>query len=169
MAAEQSKEAFGCFLLVVSFRAFGYLLLCIGKILCGKLPLHTYKTFYQRLILLVLLVVSLWHRTGNDKWCAGIVNEDRVHLIDNCIIVRTLYEVFWILCHVVAQIVETELIVRSESNICKICFTTCLAVGLMLVNAIDTQTVEHIDGAHPFGVTLGKIVVDSYYMYAIAG
>ena len=80
----------------------------------------------------------------------------------------SLYQVTGILCHIVAQIVETELVVGTEGDICQICLTTCLAIGFMLVNAVYTETVEHVDGTHPLGVTLGKIVVDGNDVYAVA-
>ena len=79
----------------------------------------------------------------------------------------TLHEVLRVLRHVVAQVVEAELIVRAEGNVGKVCFATLLTIGLMLVDAIDTQAVEHIDGAHPFRVTLCQIVIDSDDVYAV--
>ena len=38
----------------------------------------------------------------------------------------------------------------------------------MLVDAVYTETVEHIERAHPFGVTLGQIVVDRHHVNTIA-
>ena len=80
----------------------------------------------------------------------------------------SLYQVTGILCHIVAQIVETELVVGTEGDICEICLTTCLAIGFMLVNAVYAEAVEHVYGAHPLGVTLGKVVVDGNDVHAVA-
>ena len=45
---------------------------------------------------------------------------------------------------------------------------TFLRVGLMLVDAIYTQTVEHVEGTHPLRVTFSEVVVDCHYMHTIA-
>ena len=76
MAAEEGKETFGRLLFVVCLCTFGYLLLRVGKILCCQLPLYAYKTLYQRLILLELLVVAFRYGTRDDERCAGIIDED---------------------------------------------------------------------------------------------
>ena len=66
-----------------------------------------------------------------------------------------LHKVFRIHGHVVAQIVETELVVRTEGNVGQVSPTARLAVGLVLVDAIHAQTVEHVERPHPFRVALG--------------
>ena len=38
----------------------------------------------------------------------------------------------------------------------------------MLVDAVDAQSVEHVERSHPLGVTLGQIVVDRYHVDAIS-
>ena len=81
---------------------------------------------------------------------------------------RALHKVFRVLRHVVTQIVETELVVCAEGNVGKIGFAALRTVGLMLIDAIHTQAVEHIDRAHPLGVTLCQIVVDGDDVNAIA-
>ena len=37
----------------------------------------------------------------------------------------------------------------------------------MLVNAVYTETMEHIERSHPLGVTLCEIIVHRYDVYAI--
>ena len=39
----------------------------------------------------------------------------------------------------------------------------------MLVDTVDGEAVEHIERAHPLGVTLGEVVVDSDHMDSLAG
>ena len=70
--------------------------------------------------LLEELVVAFGNRAGDNQRGTGIVNQYRVHLIDDCVIVLALYEVFRADGHVVAQVVETKFIVRTESDVCKI-------------------------------------------------
>ena len=80
---------------------------------------------------------------------------------------HTLHQILRILCHIIAQVVETKLIVGTKGDICHICFAASLAIRLMFVNTVDAHAMEHINGAHPLRVTLGQIVVHSYHMNAI--
>ena len=82
---------------------------------------------------------------------------------------RTLDQIPGILGHIVTQIVETELVVGTKGNICHISLTTGLAIGLVLINTIHTQAMEHIDGSHPLRVTLGQIIVHRYHMNTVTG
>ena len=80
-----------------------------------------------------------------------------------------LYKVFRADSHIITQIVETEFIVRSESDVCQISLAACVRVGLVTVDAVHAESVEHIKRSHPFGVTFSQIVVHGYYMYAVSG
>ena len=80
----------------------------------------------------------------------------------------SLYEVGGRDGHIVAQIVETKLIVRSEGDVSLIGTAASLAVGLMLVDTVDREAVELVERTHPLGVTLGEVVVDGDHMYTIA-
>ena len=135
----------------------------------GKFLLCFYQAFYLRTELLEELVVAFGYRTGDNQRSTGVVNQYGVHLIDDGVIVLALYQVFRADSHVVAQIVETEFVVRTEGDICEISLAACVGVGLVLVDAIHAQTVEHIKRTHPFGVTLCQIVVHGYYVYAVSG
>ena len=70
--------------------------------------------------------------------------------------------------HVVAQIVETELIVSSEGDICLVSLAALRRVGAVLVDTVNGKTVEHIERSHPLGVTLGQIVVDGHHVHTVA-
>ena len=74
----------------------------------------------------------------------------------------TLYEVGRRDGHVVTQIVEAELVVGSEGDVGLVSLAAGLRVWLVLVDAINAQSVEHIERSHPLRVTLSQIVVDSY-------
>ena len=135
----------------------------------GKTFLGFYQTLHIGSQLFKQLVLTLGHGAADDKRCTGIVNENGVHLIDDGEVVRALHEVLGARGHVVTQVVKAELVVGTEGDIGKISLATCLAVGLVFVNTIDAQPVEHIERTHPLRVTLGQIVVDGNHMYAVAG
>ena len=64
-----------------------------------------------------------------------------------------LYHIFGRHCHVVAEIVETKLVVGTECDVAGISFTASLRIGLMLVDAVYCLTVEHVERTHPLRVT----------------
>ena len=82
---------------------------------------------------------------------------------------HALYKVAWLCSHVVAQVVETELVVCSECDVGHICLSALVRVGTVLVDAVNTQAMEHIQWTHPLRVTLCKVVVDCNHVYTIAG
>ena len=174
MRAIESEEAFFEFLLSLLVALFNHLssfcneLLCISKILRGQFSLNIHKTFNKRLVFLEHLVAAIRHRTRDDERCAGIVDEHRVNLIDDGIVVTSLHKVGRADGHIVTKVVETEFVVCSEGYVSLICLAPFGRVRLMLVDAIYRKTVEHIERSHPLGVTFGKVIVHRYDVNSIA-
>ena len=133
----------------------------VGEILRGLLALHLIELLYQGLVLLVHLVVALGRGTTDDERRTGVVDQDGVNLIDDGIVVLALHEVGGRHGHVVAEVVEAKLVVGTKGDIGLVGAAALLAVGLVLVDAIDGEAVELIERAHPLGVALGEVVVDS--------
>ena len=79
-----------------------------------------------------------------------------------------LHQVLDLSGHVVAQVVETELIVSSECDVAVVYVAAFLRVGLGLVDAAHGQAMELIQRTHPLGVTFGQIVVDGNHMDTFA-
>ena len=79
-----------------------------------------------------------------------------------------LYQFTWISCHIVTQIVKTELIVGSKSNVGTISFTTSLTIRLMFINAIHTQAMELVKRPHPLRVTFRKVIIHRHHVYTIS-
>ncbi len=121
------------------------------------------------LIFVEHLVFTLRHRTTDNQWRTGIIYQNGIHLIDNGVVMSPLYQIERRGSHIITQVVETELIVRTESNIARVCTAALIAVGAILIDAINRQAVEHIKRAHPLGVTLGEIVVHGNHMHALVG
>ena len=69
--------------------------------------------------------------------------------------------------HVVAQVIEAELIVRAVGDVGGVS-----GLALVLGNAVDNHTGRHaeggIDAAHPFSVAAGKIIIDRDDVDALA-
>ena len=115
------------------------------------------------------LVVAFRYRTGDNQRSTGVVNQYRVDLIDDGIVVLTLYKVFRADSHVVTQVVETEFVVRTERDVCQVCLTARVGVRLMAVDTIHAQSVEHIKRSHPFGVTFGEVIIHGNHVYTVSG
>ena len=79
-----------------------------------------------------------------------------------------LYQVFRTDGHVVTQVVETEFVVGTESNIGHISPATSFRVRLMLIDTVYAQAMEHIKRAHPFRVTLSQVIVHGYHVHTVS-
>ena len=133
------------------------------------MSLHTEEFFHQWLILFEHLYIALGHGTADDERCTGVVDQHGVYLVDDGIVVGALHQVGRRHCHVVAQIVEAELVVRAEGDVGLVGLAACCGVGLVLVDTVDGESVEHIERSHPLRVALGQVVVDGHHVHAVAG
>ena len=95
----------------------------------------------------------------DDQWCAGLVDQDGVDLVDDAVAVATLHLVLEPPLHVVAKVVEAELVVRAVGYVGRV---GLLLRPVVLVRADDSrrQAEVGVDGAHPGGVASGEVVVD---------
>jgi len=92
--------------------------------------------FYIRTELFEQLFFTAGDRAGNDQRCTGIVDQYGVDLIDNGIVVFALYQVVRADRHVVAQVVETEFVVRTECDVGIVGCTAGIGVWLVLVDTV---------------------------------
>ena len=90
------------------------------------------------------VVAGVWHGTTNNKRCAGVVYQNRVDLIDDCEYVFALHEFFGCRTHVVAEVVEAKFVVCTKSYVRIVCLAPCCGVGLVLVDAVNCESLEHI-------------------------
>ena len=81
-----------------------------------------------------------------------------VHLVDDGEVMRALHHVVDAHLHVVAQIVEAELVVGAVGHVAGVLLGALLVIQLVH-DAADGQAQEPVDRAHPLGVALGEVVV----------
>ena len=98
-------------------------------------------------------------RAGDDQRRARLVDQDRVHLVDDGEVVAALHHLARRVFHIVAEIVEAELVVGAVGDVAGILLAPLL-VAEIVHDAADGKPQELVDGAHPGGVALGQIVVD---------
>ena len=105
--------------------------------------------------------------TGDDQRCSGVVDQHRVHLVDDGIVEAALHHLIPADGHIVPQVVEPQLAVCHVCNIA--------AVGRLALRGIHTaqhgahrQAQELMDPAHLIRVALCQIIVDRDHMDAFA-
>ena len=135
--------------------AVGHQLLGLGHESRHQILLEIVEILDGGAVLLVELVVALGDRTGDDQRRAGVVDEHRVDLVDDGVVMLALHEVFGRRGHVVAQIVEAVFVVRAEGDVGHVGLPPGGGIGLRIVDAGHRQSVEFVHRAHPFGVALG--------------
>ncbi|OPZ82302.1 MAG: hypothetical protein BWY77_00236 [bacterium ADurb.Bin431] len=107
-------------------------------------------------------------RAGDDQRGAGFVDEDAVDFVDDGIVEPALNDIPDISSHVVAQIVEAELIVGAVGYIGIVGITPFFG-GHLAMQGGGGEAEKGVDFAHPFTVALGQIVVDRHQMGPLAG
>ena len=68
--------------------------------------------------------------------------------------------------HVVAEIVEAELVVRAVGDVAAV-GRVPLRVAQVVLNHADRHSEEAVDAAHPVGIAAGEIVVDGDDVHAL--
>ena len=82
------------------------------------------------------LIIAFGRRARDNQRCAGIIDQHRVHLVHDGVVVLALHQAIGRKGHVVAQVIETELAVGAKGDVGAVRFSACLAIGFMLVDAI---------------------------------
>ena len=115
-----------------------------------------------------VLVGGLVGGAGDDEGGAGFVDEDGVDFVDDAVEVAALDLVGDLELHVVAEVIETELVVGAVGDVGAV-GGAAFGVGEVVDDDAYGEAEEAIDLAHPFGVALGEVVVDGDDVDAVAG
>ena len=95
----------------------------------------------------------------------GLVNENRVDLIDDDEGMAALDHFLGHLRHVVTQVVEAELVIRTIGNVAGV-HLAALSRRLTHQDAAGGQTQEVVDAAHDVRLVLRQVVVDRHDVHA---
>ena len=115
-----------------------------------------------------VLVGGLVGGAGDDERGARFVDEDGVDFVDDGVVVAALHAILDVELHVVAQVVEAELVVGAVGDVGAIGGAALVVVEIVDDDA-DGEAEELVDLAHPLGVALGQVVVDGDHVDAVAG
>ena len=106
---------------------------------------------------------------GDDERRAGLVDEDRVDLVHDAVVMVALHLVLLARGHaVVAQVVETKLGGGAVGDVAVVHLAPEI-VGHELLDAADGDSEELINIAHPLGVAAGEVVVGGDELRVAAG
>ena len=115
-----------------------------------------------------VLVGGLVGGAGDDERGARFVDEDGVDFVDDGVVVAALHAVLDFELHVVAQVVEAELVVGAVGDVGGVGGAALVVVEVVDDDA-DGEAEELVDLAHPLGVALGQVVVDGDHVNAVTG
>ena len=138
-----------------------------GAMLLVNLVIDISAELRNDLVDAIVLVGGFFARTGNDEGRSGFVNQDRVHFVDDRVMMRALDTVREVEFHVVAQIIEAELVIRPVGNVRPVGVAPLLVIETMLDHA-DTQPEKLVKPAHPFRIAAGQVIVDRDNVDALA-
>src|SRR5678815_962995 len=104
-----------------------------------EIALLSHKSGNRRIVLRILCIRLISNRTGNDERSASFVDEHRVNFVDDRIDVTALHTLIVRHDHVVAQIVEAELVVRPVGDVALVCRSSLERAGLSVIDAPDSE------------------------------
>ena len=109
---------------------------------------------------------------GNGRWPADderrarFIDQDGIDFIDDGIVIAALDLLFARRGHaVVAQIIETELAVRSVGDVHRVLFAAFIRL-LIVLNAADRKAQEIVKLPHPFRVASSQVIVHRHQVRA---
>ena len=121
----------------------------------------------DKIVRLAVEVGALVALTGDDQRGPGLVDEDRVHLVDDGENMSALDHVTLVEGHVVTQIVKAHLVVGAVCNVAGVGCAALLARQIVHDQA-NGQAHEAMDLSHPFAVAPRQVVVDGDDVHALA-
>ena len=135
----------------------------LGQLLHVRAPLHPTGQQIAHLIERGGLAAV----SGQYQGRPGLIDEHGVHLVDDTEVKPSQHQLLLVDYSVVAQIIETQLIVRHISDIAAVGLLPLLG-GHPIENHAHGKPQEFVHLPHPLRVTLHQIVVDRHHMDALA-
>jgi hypothetical protein len=154
-------------LLLPGFRHVGLFLLLVDRVVAGTLlGLLLHQARHELVDLQVQLGV-FFRRAGNDERRARLVDEDRVHFVDDGEGQLALHAVLQAERQVVTQVIEAEFVVGAVGDVAGV-GGALFGVLLLVADHADGEPEEAVDGAHPVCVALRQVLVDGDHVDTLA-
>ena len=97
---------------------------------------------------------------GNNERSTCLVDQDRVDLVNNRVVVTPLNHGIQGARHVVAQVVKTHFVVRAVGDVARIVVAFDLGIALTGHDETDAESQPAVQLSHPVGISFSEIVVD---------
>ena len=115
----------------------------------------------------VIFVRGFFRRPGNNQRRARFVNQNRVHFVHNREVMPALHAILQIVLHVVAQIIEAELVVGAKSDVRAIRRPPLHVIQIVNDHA-HGQPQHLVNRPHPFRVPPRQIIVHRHNVNALS-
>ena len=142
--------------------------LLIDPVVTLAIFFHGAGQFGDDILHLQVEVSVIFGLTGDDQRRPRLVDQNRVDFIDDGKIQAALHPLTGGIDHVVAQVIETKLVIGAVGNIRGISRLLGLVVHLREIDA-DTQAEEAMQPPHPFRIAAGQVVIDRNNVNTLAG
>ena len=106
---------------------------------------------------------------GDDQRGAGFVDEDRVDLVDDAVVVAALHLLLARHGHVVAEVIEAELVVGAVGDVGGVLDPLVGRVAVAREHETNLEAHPAMHLAHPLGVARGEVVVHRDDVHTLAG
>ncbi len=103
----------------------------------------------------------------DDQGRAGLIDQNRIHLVDDGEVQGALNTVMGLIDHVVAQIIKTVFVVGAVSDVGVVGRLLFFAWQLRQVDA-HRQSQEVVELAHPLGISAGQVIVHRDHVHTFA-
>ena len=144
-------------------------LFSFGKEAVAELFLGTNDRFHRGLVLRIFVFDDDDRRSADDEGSSGLVDEDGVHFVDDGKIMAALDLFLFARGHaVIAKVIEAELGIGAVGDIAIVLLAPDVR-RLIVQNATDGQSQELVNGAHPFTIASGEVIIHRHDVHATAG
>jgi Cu/Zn superoxide dismutase len=116
-----------------------------------------------------VLIAGASCRAADDQRGAGLIDQDGVDLVDDREEVVALYPIVQAHDHVVAEVVEAELVVRAVGDVTLVGRSTFRGAGGRVVQAAHRKAEELVHRTHPLRVAACEVVIDRDEVGTAAG
>ena len=106
-------------------------------------------------------------RARDNQRGASFVDQDGVNLVDDGVVERPLHHLAAVVLHVVAEVVETEFVIRAVGDVGGV-GRAPLLVGEVGHDHADSEAEEAVHPPHPLRVAPREVVVDGDDVDALA-
>ena len=120
----------------------------------------------RNLVRLRVLLGSVFGGAANNKRRTGFVDQDGVHFVNNTEVELALHQLPGAHRHVVAEVVEAELVVGTVSHVAVVADAAFFGVQAVHDKA-HREAQELVDHAHLLRVTAGEVVVHRHHVHAM--